>query len=133
MSADDQTKDDILSITEDIPRDVLERYAVDFVDGRIFSSRHVAEHDQHLLANIFMPLMFMNGELHAKIVASQPEMIFEYRSEAGPMAINGYPMFFSMRYISARQWPLFKELVNAIKDRRDADAAAMATIKNPKD
>ena len=30
-------------------------------------------------------------------------LIFEYITEAGPMAINGFPMFFSLQYLTRKE------------------------------
>lgn len=78
----------------------LKELAKDLYSGRIFTDRHLDEHID--IQSVFMALMFLESETKAgkDFFDSKPALIYEYLDQAGPMSINGYPMFFSFRYLN---------------------------------
>lgn len=101
----------------------LKKIAKDISDGKIFCDRHC--NPNMSISSIFMPILFM-GIINwptedtrenklIKIFLKDKEadykkryekwfknigFVYEYLSEAGPLAINNYPMFFSCRFLS---------------------------------
>lgn len=63
--------------------------------GQIFTDRHLR--DKSLIQNVFMVLALADQKTIDKIKASKPGMFYEYLDKAGPQAINGMPIFASMR------------------------------------
>lgn len=89
----------------------LRGLAVDVVDGRVFTSDQV---ETEMLRSVFMAVHFMNQETIDKWEnepENAPALLYEYISEAGPMAINGYPVFTSFRILLAADTALFRKYV----------------------
>lgn len=89
------------------------------VEGRIFTSLQVAEPDQHLLRMIFMPLGFIDRKAKLEMVRKdRPGCFYADMKDAGPRAINGYPIFFSMSMLSEedtrRMLAKYKEFSDAL-------------------
>lgn len=72
----------------------LKQIAIDFNAGLIFTDRDVRNPND--LSMVFMPLIFMTKE-EWQSELSNVEIIFEYRSAAGPRAVNGMPIFMSFQ------------------------------------
>ena len=78
----------------------LKKIAMDLADGKIFTDRHFSQREAETLAQmVFMPLALMDEQQVPLFMAEQPHLIYEYYDKAGPRAINGYPMFFSMQWL----------------------------------
>ena len=78
----------------------LKQIAMDLADGKIFTDRHFSLQEAETLAQmVFMPLALMDEQQVPLFMAEQPHLIYEYYDKAGPRAINGYPMFFSMQWL----------------------------------
>jgi hypothetical protein len=56
---------------------------------------------------IFMPLAIMAADSGPSFI-QDAWMLFEYRDKAGPVCINGYPIFFSVQRIVLTDAPAFK-------------------------
>jgi hypothetical protein len=78
--------------------DELKQIAKDMWKGRIFTNRHCK--DETLLGSIFMSLALGGLNNLPDEDVNDIGMVYEYLSEAGPRAINGYPMFMSCRLLS---------------------------------
>ena len=78
--------------------DEIRKLAEDMYKGLIFTDRHLE--NQKELPMVFMPLALMDKELIGELVKNPPGMIYEYLDKAGPMAINGMPMFLSLKMTS---------------------------------
>lgn len=97
----------------------LKQIAVDFAEGKIFSNLHLtSDHDQHLLPMIFMPLA-LGADLAEKAQSGECYMIYEYIDKAGPRGINGYPIFFSLRYISKAEYVIMMQHYNNYVDMKN--------------
>jgi hypothetical protein len=76
-----------------------------------------------MLGMIFMTLKFMDHEELKKLQEEKPLLIYEYLSEAGPRSINGYPNFFSFKYLIQEEYDIFikhyKEIQESMKKLED--------------
>ena len=43
-------------------------------------------------------------EARQKLVDSKPAVFFAYNKDAGPRSINGYPIFFSVEWVTEAEW-----------------------------
>ncbi len=94
------TKTEPNRLTEDDMRTL----ARDWVEGRIFTHADIKEPD--MMRSVFM-LVGLGGL--GDIDTSQIGMIYEHLSHAGPLSINGYPMFMSLRIVHKQDMkPLFE-------------------------
>lgn len=92
----------------------LRQLAVDIVDGRVFGTWNIPEDElKGLLASVFMPLIFIKERLPENL-----GHIYEYLSEAGERAINGYPMFMSMRFLSKDDTNKIKPLCAQLEQQK---------------
>lgn len=88
--------------------------------NEIFTERHIAEGDMHLIASVFMPLGFMDKKAILDMQRRQrPGLFYAKMAECGPRAINGYPMFFSVSMCSMpdteKVWAEYERLTQAAK------------------
>jgi hypothetical protein len=130
--------------------DELKEIAKCLYHGSIFSDRHLGTHNQHMLPSIFMPLALgafpditwdmesREGKIINLILCDlEPEynkrrdkykkdigFIYEYVKNAGPMAINGFPIFTSFNMLSKKDtdrmflyYDKYKELQEKINDQ----------------
>lgn len=92
----------------EIPRmteDEIAETVIGIVQARIFTG---SQCPPDMLASVFMPLAL--GGLEG-IDWDELGNVIEDLSKAGPMAVNGYPMFFSCRLIHIKDWEVIAERV----------------------
>lgn len=77
--------------------DEIKKLAEDIYRGLVFTSRHIQNNTD--ISTVFTPLIFMNEKQLEELKANPPGMLYEYMNNAGNMAINGMPMFLSLRWI----------------------------------
>lgn len=81
----------------------LKQLAMDIVDNKVFTDRHIKEHDMRLLPSIFMVIALGGAKTTSAIIQRTYKnyygMIYEYYDKCGPRVINGYPIFFSHRLL----------------------------------
>lgn len=94
--------------------DDLAKFVADFIEGRIFTSAQIRDPD--LTANIFMPIAFGAFAGMTRDDAEQIGCVWEYLDQAGPTAINGYPIFFSCRLMRMEDWQEAKKRILAARD-----------------
>lgn len=114
---------DRLKHVEPVPRltdDELRKFIDDFVSNRIFTSAHVSEGSQNLLSMIFMPIAFGAFKDQNEESVKNIGLIYEYYDKAGPRSVNGYPIFFSLRYIHTKDWERARKVIHAELERRKA-------------
>jgi hypothetical protein len=89
----------------------LKQIAMDLVDGKIFSDRHLGESNQSMLGSVFMPIVLgaFSKMTEEELKEGKVSFIYEYLSEAGPMAVNGMPTFFSMRVLNKEETEIMFE------------------------
>ncbi len=91
----------------------LRELAEDIVKERVFVDRYLGQ-EANLIHSVFMPLMFLNKKQFREM-KRDCGMIYEYYDKAGRMAINGFPMFFSMRYVHKKDVPIVFKYVKKLK------------------
>lgn len=92
----------------------LNQIAKDIYNNLIFTSLQLR--DMHLLSNIFMPILLGAFEKESKEYKDDIGLIFEYYSKVSPMAINGYPIFFSFQYLSKSDTEIVLEKIKKIDE-----------------
>lgn len=92
----------------------IKKLANDMYKGLIFSDRHIQNPDD--MSRVFMPLVLLEKEQTEELKVNDPGMIYEYIDKAGPMAINGMPMFCSFRFLSQEDAKKVMEKYLQIKD-----------------
>jgi hypothetical protein len=106
-----------------VPRlsdDELREFVNDFTSGLIFSNVHFrsAEEEKSLLGSVFMPLVFGALSRYSVEEIQNIGLMYEHINKAGPMAINGYPIFFSMRLMHKDDWDRARIAIQAETERR---------------
>lgn len=85
-------------------------------DGRAYTDRHVPEGMR--LEQVFMPLAMGALSGMARTQLDDIGMVYEYVEKAGPLAVNGQPMFFSLRLLNKADTERVTEAVVAELERR---------------
>jgi hypothetical protein len=89
----------------------LRKFIQDYLGNMIFTSAHIRPIQQTMLGQIFMPILFGAFEDYREQDLEQIGIIYEYYNKAGPMSINGYPMFVSMRLLHALDWERARKVI----------------------
>jgi hypothetical protein len=95
----------------------LKKLALDYYKGLIFSDRQCRTPED--ARSVFMILFFMNKKQLEALQKNPPKLIFEYYDKATPMAVNGYPTFFSCSFLSEEEFKKFAEFYDKIKGSVD--------------
>lgn len=101
----------------------------DYLDGKIFTSQMVSKDHLDLLPSIFMPIVFMTKETLDDLERKGLVFLYEYRSAASRLGVNGYPIFSSARYMLKVDYDRFAVLhaeAAKIKAAARAQIAALA-------
>ena len=98
---DDETPDDEAPELDlkDKPDDELRQLALDLNAGIVFTDRQCDSMQD--VASTFMPvgLGALNGVPEETV--KKIGLIYEYKDEAGPLSVNGRPIFLSMQMLNA--------------------------------
>jgi hypothetical protein len=127
----------------------LKTIVKDVYDGKIFTSLHLSEDDQHLVTSVFMPLLFLGAApsfpLSTKNIKKdrKNKLIYmeeyqkwcdetqereEFMKNIGMVyeenseavrSINGYPMFMSLKIVSQVDTKRFIEMYNKYVKMRE--------------
>lgn len=81
---------------EKLTDDKLRFLAIEVVEGRVFGSWMLPQGQMHLLAKVFMPL----GVGGANLLPEDASCLYEHMDNRMPLAIDGYPVFSSMHYLT---------------------------------
>jgi hypothetical protein len=92
----------------------IKKLAEDMYKGFVFTDRHLNNADE--LPMVFMPLALAGKELIEELQKIPPGMIYEYADKAGPMGVNGMPVFTSFRVASVEDTRKVFEHYNKIKE-----------------
>jgi hypothetical protein len=92
----------------------IKKLALAIYRGEVLTSMQIREYDQHLLPNIFMPLLLMDKITSKQLLVNKITVFWEYMSAAGPQSINGYPMFTSFSAIDRQDAERVVEKFNTI-------------------
>lgn len=112
----EEIKAQIESALGGMSEEELRKLAVDYVEGKIFTTFHFNKHDIEsgdMVGLVFMPLLLGGASF-----AHDAWMLYEYYSEAGPRSINGYPIFFSMRKVIQKDAPAFRLYVKEYEEMK---------------
>jgi hypothetical protein len=99
----------------------LREFVLGVCDDKVFTSAHLQQREGglDLLRMVFLPLalgaMKEAPEAHIKDVG----LMWEWMREAGPRSINGYPMFFSVRFMHQLDWERALPAIKAELKRRE--------------
>ena len=76
----------------------LSQLAQDIFYGKVFGSWMVAPEHMKLMERIFVPLQWaFKGQYN---LPNDIATLYEYRDKAWPLTIEGYPVFFSMKFLT---------------------------------
>jgi hypothetical protein len=92
----------------------IKKLAEDMYKGFVFTDRHLNSVDE--LSMVFLPLALAGKELIGELQKMPTGMIYEYIDKAGPMGVNGMPMFTSFRVVSMEDTKKIFEYYNKIKE-----------------
>lgn len=98
--------------------------------NKYFCSAQVQQ--QNLLPMIFMPLALMDEKMLKKLDKDGVAVFFEEYSKAGPRSINGYPCFFSCRYMTFTDYEKVREVAQALQSAMDGVLKDTSPKKAPK-
>jgi hypothetical protein len=79
----------------------IRQLAADLQAGAVFGSWMIHEYDLPLMGSVFMPLIFLNDIQKKTLKRDGITHFYGYMRDAGPRAINGMPMFYSIQYLNA--------------------------------
>lgn len=92
----------------------VKKLAKDIYTGLVFTDMHL--NNPVNLPRVFMPLALLNKEQMDEFKGNLPGMIYEYMDRAGPMSIDGMPMFLSFRFLNQEDAKKVNEKFIQIKD-----------------
>jgi len=81
----------------------LKKIALDLYSGKIFSDRHLNDPEKEIPL-VFMIVGFMSKEDIKELESKEPVFVYEYLEKANKMGVNGYPTFFTMRYLNREEY-----------------------------
>jgi hypothetical protein len=84
-------------------KEELTQIALGVITNTIFMTQDL----QHIENAFKCVLVLLDKEQHELMTEQKPAAFFEYWHKAGPASLNGDPIFFSMQWITAEEWPLF--------------------------
>lgn len=89
----------------------LRALALDIVEGKVFGSWQLHNPAKEL-SMVFLALLFANKEDTPTDIGA----VYEYMSSAGVGSINGYPIFYSCRFLTMQQ---YKDVCEYAKEARE--------------
>lgn len=92
----------------------LSQLADDILEGRVFTTQSQDESVQAFRLVLF----FLEDKACDKIAADKPQMLYEYYDKAMSRSTYGGPMFSSMRWIGAEEWPKFYGIYEAKRSKK---------------
>lgn len=88
----------------------LEKLAWDIIGGQVWGPW---SHDDYM--DSFMVLKLLDREQLKQLHANRIACVYEYVSKAGPMAVNGMPMFMSMHMLDRDDSDRLMERLKAVE------------------
>jgi len=101
----------------------LRALALDIIEGRVYGTWLLRGEPQYT-AMVFLPIALMSAEEFDRV--RHYAHIYEYVSQAGEMAVNGKPTFFSFRGISHADWAKIEPMLVELAEARKAWISAQA-------
>lgn len=96
--------------------DQLREFVLGLCDGKLFTSEHVK--NERDIPMIFMPLALGAIGDWSKEELAEIGVVWEWLKEAGPLGVNGNPLFFSMRLMHKDDWERAVKAWEAETERR---------------
>ena len=96
------------------PREELKDIAMGIIQGNIFHSIQIRQHDMHLLQSIFMPLIFLD-EVQFREMREAGVYSFYGTVSGQSRSINGYPMLMNMGWMTKEETDQLIEIYNRIQ------------------
>jgi hypothetical protein len=96
----------------------LKKLAVDIEDGLVFTNLHLK--DKLRLKSVFMLLNFFTKEQMKKLEEEKVGLIFEYLGEAGPIAMDGLPSFFTVRFLNESDTEKLSKYAKEYKNHKES-------------
>ena len=94
----------------------LKALAIRIYKGEVFTSQQMHKEDaEMLLPSVFMPLVFLDEKQRKQLLDDKAAVFYADMKDAGPRSINGYPMFFSMGYLTTPEWNKIVQYINKLK------------------
>lgn len=87
----------------------LKQLAMDIVDGKVFTDRHVRKGGEGDMPMIFMPIALGCFQTEDEANLQKIGMLYEYYDKAGPRSMNGYPVFTSLHIFPQVQLELLEQ------------------------
>jgi len=117
--------------------DELKQLAIDLVEGKVYTDRHVPN---DMIGIVFSPIALGAFSDTTDEELDQIGLVYEYLSEAGKNSINGLPIFFSFRVLNKEQteklrgfYNQYKVLKNQFQNANaDNSAASPRKARSPK-
>ena len=95
----------------------LKQIALDLHGKKIWTDRHCRSAQE--LKMSFMLIGFMDEAAMKKLEEDKVNFIFEYLDKAGPMAVNGMPVFMSMECLTepetAKMFEYYEKIKKAVE------------------
>lgn len=91
----------------------IKRLALDIYRDKVFLSSMI-DHSKDYMT-VFIPLVFGAWENLTRNGHEHLGVFYEYYDRAGPMSINGFPMFFSFKVLHREDCDLVDEAIREIK------------------
>ncbi len=93
----------------------IKQIAKEAIENRIY----IAETEEKLENSFKMILTMLDDKSRKNMLEDQPAAFYEYYDKAGPRSVNGFPQFFSFRYLNLEEWKKFcgyhKEMTKVIE------------------
>ena len=93
--------------------EALSKLAKDIAMNLVFTDRHIR--NDRDLGMVFMPLILGAFADATDEYKNDIGLIYEYYDKAGPRSINGYPIFFSLAFVSKKDAKIVWEKVEKIQ------------------
>lgn len=96
-----------------LEQDELKKFVTEWVAGRLFSSFHCRSMDD--IPRVFMAIGMGALDDRAMFELKDVALVYEYTDKAGPMAMNGMPMFFSCRIMNHTDWERCRKAIDKLQ------------------
>ena len=95
----------------------VRQLASDLLNGKLFTDRHLKSPEQ--VRMVFLPIALGAFNEWTEEEFEQIGMIYEHMHEAGPVAVNGKPSFFSVKLLNIHDTELLFKYYNELKTAQE--------------
>ena len=100
-------------------REELKKLAIDIVEGRVFGTWNISSEEKNLIPMIFLPLNFIDERQFRRLKSRKIVHAYEHLDRAGPRTVNGYPIFFSCKFLTRKDWKRVVRYIRRYKRMRE--------------